>query len=73
MTATAKRVRATYPWQRWTNGDGWVAFPNRDYFISLDGFRNTLYSYARAHGLKVYTTPAINGGIYFRFWTDPDV
>lgn len=59
--------RTDYPWERWTNGRPWLAKRGDDFESDAEGFKSTLYSYARRHGLKVKTTVPNGEQVSFQF------
>lgn len=48
--------RATYPWEKWTNGNAWLLVRGEDYECSLLSIRSAVHQHARRNGLRVTTT-----------------
>lgn len=47
--------RCGYPWDKWTNGDQWLARPGEDFTCEIRSFQSALHVHARRIGMSVST------------------
>lgn len=48
--------RGRYPWHDWADGRPWRARQGVDFDCSPNGFRSTVYNYAKANKMRVQVT-----------------
>lgn len=60
---------STYPWDEWTDGSIYQAFPGDDFTCKVESFRSTLSGVAAARTMKVRSKLESDGSVVFQFYT----